>query len=194
MESRVFAYQASFRNRRPFDSASPRPAGVVQWQNTSLPSWPRGFDSPHPLQPRPQRRQLVVTRTGHHPQERECRFFFSCRCRKRGPGGAWGNLCPQKAGSTRPPQSTAGGPERREVLPGGLPLRGGRRQASVAQQVERAGAEQDCWPPVRVRPLAPISQGRKDAITRRWRTGRNPCEMPERELNLFLSISFLLAG
>ena len=126
VESRVFAYQASFRNRRPFDSASPRPAGVVQWQNTSLPSWPRGFDSPHPLQPRPQRRQLVVTRTGHHPQERECRFFFSCRCRKRGPGGAWGNLCPQKAVSTQPPQSTADGPERREVLLGGLPLRGGR--------------------------------------------------------------------
>ena len=24
-------------------------AGVVQWQNPSLPSWSRGFDSHHPL-------------------------------------------------------------------------------------------------------------------------------------------------
>ena len=28
---------------------TPIPAGVVQWSNTSLPSWIRGFDSHHPL-------------------------------------------------------------------------------------------------------------------------------------------------
>src|SRR5437660_4074520 len=32
-------------------------AGVVQWQNGSFPSCTRGFDSPHPLPPRFQRRE-----------------------------------------------------------------------------------------------------------------------------------------
>ena len=36
------------RGRR-FESCHPDFAGVVQWQNTSLPSWIRGFDSHHPL-------------------------------------------------------------------------------------------------------------------------------------------------
>ena len=34
---------------RRFESFSPHAAGVVQWQNPSLPSWWRGFDSHHPL-------------------------------------------------------------------------------------------------------------------------------------------------
>ena len=34
---------------RRFESCHPDSAGVVQWQNTSLPSWIRGFDSHHPL-------------------------------------------------------------------------------------------------------------------------------------------------
>ena len=40
---------AGVRLRR-FESFSPHIfAGVVQWQNTSLPSWSREFDSHHPL-------------------------------------------------------------------------------------------------------------------------------------------------
>ena len=40
---------AGVRLRR-FESFSPHNfAGVVQWQNTSLPSWSREFDSHHPL-------------------------------------------------------------------------------------------------------------------------------------------------
>ena len=31
----------------------PHNAGVVQWQNTSFPSWVRGFDSLHPLKTNP---------------------------------------------------------------------------------------------------------------------------------------------
>jgi hypothetical protein len=34
---------------RGFESRQLRHAGVVQWQNSSLPSWSRGFDSHHPL-------------------------------------------------------------------------------------------------------------------------------------------------
>ncbi len=32
----------------------PGPAGVAQWQSPSLPSWPCGFDSRHPLHAKPQ--------------------------------------------------------------------------------------------------------------------------------------------